>query len=95
VQANLAVFGDNGSAGNAPGGIWISDLSIPDLAASAVNFNMYVYAAAAATEYVLGAPVSVMTNTSAQVRSRIQISDATTVLRISTLGWMDRRGRDG
>jgi hypothetical protein len=37
---------------------------------------------------------SVRTNTSAQIRSRISLSDANTNLRIATTGWIDRRGRD-
>lgn len=35
----------------------------------------------------------VRTNTSAQVRSRVNASDANTVMRMATLGWVDTRGR--
>jgi hypothetical protein len=34
-------------------------------------------------------------NTSAQVRSRMAVGGATETLSIATLGWVDRRGRDG
>lgn len=36
----------------------------------------------------------IWTNTSAQIRSRFDASGASDVLRIATLGWLDRRGRD-
>jgi hypothetical protein len=39
-------------------------------------------------------PVRMFTNTSAQVRSRLSFSDANVILRMATLGWVDRRGRD-
>lgn len=37
--------------------------------------------------------LTVRTNTSAQVRSRLSASGASDVLRIATLGWIDRRGK--
>lgn len=37
--------------------------------------------------------ITVRTNTSAQVRSRLSASGASDALRIATLGWFDRRGR--
>jgi len=37
--------------------------------------------------------IEIMTNTSAQIRSRNNASDANTLLRIATLGWEDTRGR--
>lgn len=40
------------------------------------------------------AEASVVTNTSAQIRSRASASGASTVIRITTVGWTDRRGRD-
>ncbi len=39
-------------------------------------------------------PFRVRTNTSSQVRSRFSASDATSVLRMASMGWIDRRGRD-
>lgn len=38
--------------------------------------------------------VSVYTNTSAQIRSRLSASDASVTLVINTRGWIDTRGRD-
>jgi hypothetical protein len=40
------------------------------------------------------AQVRVRTNTSAQIRSRLNASGASTVLRIAVLGWVDQRGKD-
>lgn len=42
----------------------------------------------------LGGQIRVMTNTSAQVRSRLAGSGANTQLLINSHGWVDRRGRD-
>lgn len=41
-----------------------------------------------------GTPAWIRTNASGQIRSRASGSGANTTLRIATLGWMDRRGRD-
>jgi hypothetical protein len=41
-----------------------------------------------------GGVFRIRTNTSGQVRSRLDESNAQTVLSIATLGWIDRRGRD-
>lgn len=41
------------------------------------------------------AQIETMTNASAQISSRFQSSGASDTLRIATLGWFDRRGRDG
>lgn len=38
--------------------------------------------------------LSVRSNTSAQVRSRLSFSDGSTIARLVTVGWIDRRGRD-
>lgn len=41
-----------------------------------------------------GGPYTCRTNTSAQVRSRVDGSDANVTIYLATLGWVDRRGRD-
>lgn len=38
--------------------------------------------------------LSVRTNTSGQIRSRVSFSDASTDVRIATMGWIDTRGQD-
>lgn len=97
VEAILSVQGGSTSlAADNPIGIYISDLSLFDQIATGTGaFNVSVYSSAAA-QLVNGAGnVFVFTNTSAQVRSRLQVSTASTVLRITTLGWIDTRGRLG
>ncbi len=38
--------------------------------------------------------IHVYTNTSSQIAYRVDVSDANTTIKIATLGWSDRRGRD-
>jgi hypothetical protein len=40
-----------------------------------------------------GAQLQIRTNTSAQIRYRLSASDASTVIRLFTLGWIDGRGK--
>ena len=75
--------------------LYVSDLSATDSAPSATAAPL------ANTTTVLGANngteagmIEVMTNTSAQVRYRLGASVASTVVRMATRGWFDRRGRD-
>jgi hypothetical protein len=76
-----------------PAGILISDLAVADIGPSVGNATALNYAAAGTgTNYYTA--VQCRTNTSAQVRSRIQLSDANITLNINTVGWYDRRGRD-
>lgn len=91
VLAELSVgFSTSGNPANNPGAVYVSDLSQTDQTASQLNaVSVMSYDADAAVM----APWSVMTNTSAQVRSRVQISTAGTVFYINTHGWTDARGR--
>lgn len=76
-----------------PAGILISDLAVSDIAASTANATALNYASSGtAANYYTAAQCR--TNTSAQVRSRMQISDANIQININTVGWVDRRGRD-
>lgn len=78
-----------------PGSILLSDLSIADTApvvtTSAISSLNYNGASAASNQG--GNPVAIMTNTLAQIRSRMQLSASGTTLVISTLGWIDTRGQ--
>lgn len=76
------------------GAIYLSDLSVSDQAAAFPLATFSLFESATAQTIQSGAPVSVMTNTSAQIRSRMQLSTATSTLGISTVGWVDTRGRD-
>jgi hypothetical protein len=93
VEALISVAGTAAAAADMPGGILISDLSLDDVA-PAVNlaFSVEIFSTSA-INLTLGAIDRVFTNTSAQVRSRVQISTANTTLRINTHGWVDTRGR--
>jgi hypothetical protein len=75
----------------------ITDLSNVDAAPSESLYNFGGHAArnSASLFGAIGSQPRVFTNTSAQVRSRINNSTAGTVVRIQTFGWVDRRGRDG
>ena len=94
VEAIVQVVGNGVNAGtDSPGGISITDLATTDTAASLSNSSVQAYSSAA-TQLAVGATCRVFTNTSAQVRSRVQISTAGTTLYINTVGWVDSRGRD-
>lgn len=97
VRANMSVYVEATTSAAAPGGIFISDLSQTDTAASGTVWSIYslVTYSASVTDAILGANVQCMTNTSGQVRSRLQVSTANTILNISTNGWTDFRGRNG
>lgn len=75
--------------------VHVSDLATNDEAPSETAAPLFeahthgsVYAGVLASGRVM-----VRTNTSAQIRYRLQNSSAATVARIATLGWLDRRGR--
>jgi hypothetical protein len=81
---------------NLPGAVYLSDLSLTDVAASSnTAASILVYASSAIGDLYAGLICKVMTNTSAQIRSRLQISGAGTTLQINTAGWIDTRGRLG
>lgn len=93
VRALLSVVSDGVNSAGSPGAIYISDLSTTDVAAAyAGAFSVYGFLATA-THYDGAEVNTVFTNTSAQVRSRVEVSDATTHLGITTRGWVDTRGR--
>lgn len=95
VLAHLTVgaTGTGASADQAKA-IYISDLALSDVPASNTAVSVHEFSGYAGQMQV-NAQVRCFTNTSAQVRSRIQVSTAGTVLYISTNGWRDRRGQDG
>lgn len=72
----------------------LSDLAANDEAPSQTYTDVARAAAASAAVTSSGSELRVMTNTSAQVRSRIDYSDASVTEYIQTIGWIDRRGRD-
>lgn len=97
VEAIIGVAGGTNSgvtSANQPRGILITPLSMPDNAASSTNFSTYVFVFSSGDtqNLQLGNTVLCMTNTSGQVRSRIEQSAASTVLRMNTIGFIDEIG---
>jgi hypothetical protein len=93
VQADVAVGGQGASSDPGPGAIWLSDLALSDQVASqsgAVDFFVYVQTTGGTMGFM--GRTSVMTNTAAQIRSRVQLSSANVTLNINTHGWTDLRG---
>ena len=78
-----------------PAAVYISDLSTTDEAPAVSGHSDVTPAANVASRSQNGAGrQNVMTNTSAQVRSRVSNSAASTTLYIRTFGWVDTRGRE-
>jgi hypothetical protein len=96
VRADLSV-GSTGTSGD-PGAaaIYVSDLLLNDQTpAQAGAVDLFVYAASVSgTLFGCMGRTSVMTNTSAQVRTRVQLSTSNMSFVIDTHGWTDRRGRE-
>ncbi len=90
VQALLDVQRTDSAAS---GYVYVSDLSATDEAPSSTAAPLGSMGNAVAGSQAVGNLI-VRTNTSAQVRYRCQSADSNTVIRIATLGWWDRRGRD-
>lgn len=87
VRAVLQIVQNNGGAQSAA--VLISDLATTDTAPALGTLND-------TSSSTIGATVkNVRTNASGQYRSRLSFSDGSTILTINTLGWIDRRGRDG
>jgi len=93
IEALVGVAAYNTNAAGAMGSVWASDLSVTDTAPG-INaaFSISAYSTAAAG-FQIGGVERVFTNTSAQVRVRVQISAATSFLYVVTHGWIDTRGR--
>jgi hypothetical protein len=92
TRARITVTVD-ASAGqvNDPGSVYISDPAVSDGAAS-INNRISLSNYSATDGQVVGASMECWTNTSSQVRTRLQLSGAATILAISTIGWHDLRG---
>lgn len=87
IGAELA----NGSNNNVV--LYISDPAVTDSVPDNTAFFTVIGGAAAATT-IASCDTWVRTNTSAQVRYRINFSGASDIVRITSKGWIDRRGRD-
>lgn len=96
VKALFFTLGQgNNPSTDSPGAVSISDLSLTDIAASSSNGTISAYLNLnAGNAFVLGGSGQCYTNTSSQVRSRVQISSTNTAIFITTMGWVDTRGAD-
>jgi hypothetical protein len=75
--------------------VLITSLAEPDNTADATLFN-FGASVSSIIMLQLALPVrGVLTNTSAQIRTRLSASSGSDTLIINTFGWFDRRGRDG
>lgn len=91
--ALVSVGFDATATGDNPSAIYLSDLDQANSSPS-VTVNTYVcYSTSAHIANTIGR-AEVWTNTSSQIRSRLQLSATNTRLRIQTHGWRDPRGRD-
>ncbi len=81
------------TASSAASRVWVSDLAMTDTAPSSGASAPGSSTGGNSAQDGRVGPVMVRTNTSAQVRYRVDSSDASTTVRINTLGWMDDRGR--
>lgn len=94
VEADI-VIAVMAQAGVAPSA-WVSPLAIADTApstSSASPLNGPLQTTSLTAGYWTTAPARVMTNTSAQVRSRLSASSSNVQFGIITLGWLDERGK--
>lgn len=91
--ALVSVGFDAAATGDNPAAIYLSDLSQADTAASVTASTYVNFSATAHIANTIGR-AEIWTNTSSQIRSRIQTSTANTRLRIQTHGWRDLRGKD-
>lgn len=93
MKAIVNVFYDGGSSS---GAAYLSPLDTTDAVASvtAAPLGTVGFQDLGVDDGIGQGPVGIWTNTSAQIRSRVSNSSASTRLEIATLGWIDTRGRD-
>lgn len=80
----------------AAGYVHLSDLAATDEASSRTAAPLGMLAVDGNTTNIAGsaAAFAIRTNTSAQIRSRVNVSAAGTIVKMATLGWIDTRGRN-
>jgi hypothetical protein len=86
MNANLVI-------NTASAGVLLSDLATVDAVPSFSAAPLATFFSPV-TSSGIGVKCTVRTNTSAQIRSRLSASDASSILRIATTGWFDTRGRN-
>jgi hypothetical protein len=89
VQVLLSVVGRSSLEAHNPVGIFVSDLSITDSTPSQQICSVVVYTQDNTALQLGTSVVTCFTNTSGQIRIRLQVSGATTYYYLNTLGWVD------
>lgn len=80
------------NATTGPLALYVSDLSLSDQTPNGgLTWTGQVFVSPNSANFVLGSTCEVMTNTSQQIRWRIQVSASGSIVYLSTLGWVDRR----
>lgn len=93
VCAIVGVGFDASTPADNAAAVLLSSLDTTDTAPS-VSAYTYIAFSSAVLISNAGGQAQIWTNTSGQIRSRLQVSATNTRLRIHTYGWIDRRGRD-
>ena len=95
IRVKIKVFvGFSASAQtDMPGGVYLTDLSQTDDGANVIQYATIAGFDGTTKVANIGSTAEIWSNTSGQIRSRLQISSTNTILYISTLGWKDTRGR--
>ena len=94
VIADLFVRLAQAATTDTPGTVALTDLESTNAAADATNGSLYWFQNVTGGTFISGGSVMVRTNTSGQIRSRLEASSTNTLLTIGTKGWIDRRGKD-
>jgi hypothetical protein len=85
----------NGESGVVNGAAYYSALTAADVAPSSTAAPLASIADFTSNSSEVTGSVSVWTDTSAQIRTRNLQTSASVAVRAATLGWLDRRGKDG
>lgn len=89
VRAWVSLLFTNGTSAN--DSIYLSDPATTDSAPD--RTTIFSIAAGAINSWV-ASDFYVFTNTSRQIRTRMEVAGGADIMRISTKGWIDRRGQD-
>jgi hypothetical protein len=93
VRANVSGGGTYATDGSNTGvGMLLSDLSVADTVPT-TSIAQVVLTSQTANNMLAMSTAQIFTNTSAQIRSRISVSNANVTERITTFGWMNTRGQ--
>jgi hypothetical protein len=93
ILVEAVISGDVGGPAAAGEQAYISSLDQTDVAPATSNWQLNTFGAGTGTESSAPIP-GVITNSSAQIRTRQVLGGSTQTLRLKTHGWIDRRGRD-